>query len=245
MNVRPSSRLTQKRFPSPSTRPILLHRRSQSASMCKVAERLIDDRGLARTEQQPFFDEQEASSNEPNEYIRPRVQTYMPPSVVDVGTIRPRPEWYPAWMRYKRREGNHVFWQDKFSRCSIDIPDIEKRWTVFSTVWFSVMELKFFFFPSAIRYLWFLAWRGITNAAYEAHKWVVLSQCKLDSYLADKATGGRVRAFSREMALRRLHWKNCLLGEMLYMSHVYKTGKVDRLPPVKRPFQRPTFFWLF
>ena len=236
----------EQRLQSPSSRPIFLHRRSQSAHKCRVAERLIDDRGLTTAERpQPFFDEQETSSTVPNEYIRPRVPTYSPPSVVDLTTLRPRPEWYPAWMRYKRREGNYVFWQDKFSRCSIDVPDIEKRWTLFSTIWFSVMEIKFFFFPPALRYLWFLTWRGIMNKAYEAHKWVVASQCKLDSYLADKATGGKVKTFSREMALRRLHWKNCILGELLYLIHVQKTGDVDRLPPVKRPFQRPTFFWLF
>lgn len=202
---------------------------------------------IDRRPQQPFFDEKEAiqPSDDNNAFIRPRPQTYMSPSVVDLGTLRPRPEWYPAWMQYKRREANYVFWQDKFSRCSIDVPDIEKRWTVFSTLWFSVMELKYLFFPPAFRYLWFLACRGIMNTAYQAHKSIVLSQCKLDAYLAEKATGGRVRTFSKEMAMRRLHWKNCILGELLYLNHIHKHGEVDKLPPVKRPFQRPTFFWLF
>ena len=201
-----------------------------------------------RRPQQPFFADESDVDQPPSSdaaFIRPRVQTYTNPSIVDLGTLRPRPEWYPAWMQYKQREANYVFWQDKFSRCSIDVPDIEKRWTVFSTLWFSVMELKYLFFPPALRYLWFLAWRNIMDAAYQAHKQIVLSQCKLDAYLADKATGGRVKRFSREMAMRRLHWKNCILGELLYLNHIHTKGEIERLPPVKRPFQRPTFFWLF
>ena len=103
------------------------------------------------------------------------------------------------------------------------------------------------------------------------------------------------------MALRRLHWRNSLLGEVLYLVNVAKvsvlmlfvvcvcggcvlgaswlltvvvvgrgaaassltlrpplcsnthththktkqTGRVHLLPPVKRPPQRPTFFFLF
>ena len=51
--------------------------------------------------------------------------------------------------------------------------------------------------------------------------------------------------FSRAMALRRLHWKNSLLGEALYLVNVAKTGRVHLLPPQKRPPQRPTFFFVF
>ena len=47
------------------------------------------------------------------------------------------------------------------------------------------------------------------------------------------------------MALRRLHWKNSLLGELLYLVNIAKTGRVHMLPPPKRPMQRPTFFFLF
>lgn len=55
-------------------------------------------------------------------WVRPVPETYTPPSVRDSGTLRPAAEWYPAWMRYRQREDNYVFWQDKFSRCSLDIP---------------------------------------------------------------------------------------------------------------------------
>lgn len=55
-------------------------------------------------------------------WVRPVPDTYTPPSVRDSGTLRPAAEWYPAWMRYRQREDNYVFWQDKFSRCSLDIP---------------------------------------------------------------------------------------------------------------------------
>ncbi|WIA13460.1 hypothetical protein OEZ85_007040 [Tetradesmus obliquus] len=154
-------------------------------------------------------------------------------------------EWYPAWMQYRRREDNYVFWQDKFTRCSLDIPAVEKRWTLFSSCWYLVMELKYFGTPPALRYLLFLAWRGVLSRLYEAHKALVLWQAKVDAGLAARATGGAVQGFSRAMALRRLHWRNSLLGELLYAVNVAKTGRVHLLPPMKQPLQRPTFFFLF
>lgn len=55
-------------------------------------------------------------------FARPAKVTYMPPSIRETGTLRPAAEWYPAWMQYRRREDNYIFWQDKFMRCSLDIP---------------------------------------------------------------------------------------------------------------------------
>jgi hypothetical protein len=56
-----------------------------------------------------------------SQYVRVPKQTYAAPSVTESGSLRPPPEWFPAWMRYRRREDNYVFWQDKFSRNSLDI----------------------------------------------------------------------------------------------------------------------------
>lgn len=55
-------------------------------------------------------------------WVRPAAETYTPPSVRDSGTLRPAAEWYPAWMQYRQREDNSVFWRDKITRCSLDIP---------------------------------------------------------------------------------------------------------------------------
>lgn len=55
-------------------------------------------------------------------WVRPVPETYTRPSVRESGTLRPAAEWYPAWMQYRQREDNYVFWQDKFTRCSLDIP---------------------------------------------------------------------------------------------------------------------------
>jgi hypothetical protein len=68
----------------------------------------------------PGFLSPELPAVEP--WIRPQQQTFSPPSVRDSGTLRPSAEWYPAWMQYRRREDNYVFWQDKFTRCSLEIP---------------------------------------------------------------------------------------------------------------------------
>ena len=57
-----------------------------------------------------------------NEWVRPPERTFTGPSIRESGTLRPAAEWYPAWMRYRRREDNYVFWRDKFMRCSLDIP---------------------------------------------------------------------------------------------------------------------------
>jgi hypothetical protein len=54
-------------------------------------------------------------------WIRPAPPS-SPPPVVSSGSLRPNPEWFPAWMRYRLREDNYVFWQDKFMRCSLEIP---------------------------------------------------------------------------------------------------------------------------
>lgn len=51
---------------------------------------------------------------------------------------------------------------------------IEKRWTVFSTFWYLVLEFKYFAVPPAVRYLFYLAWRSLLQAAYNAHKALVL-----------------------------------------------------------------------
>jgi len=107
------------------------------------------------------------------------------------------------------------------------------------------MEFKYFAVPAALRYLWYLGWRAVREQVYKAHKAVVLWQCKLDAHLAGKSQGGEAPGFSRTMALRRLHLRSSLLGELLYAINLYKTGRVHMLPPPKRPFRRPTFFWLF
>jgi len=52
--------------------------------------------------------------------------------------------------------------------------DVEKRWTIFSTIWFTLVEFKYFFIPPAIRFLFFLAYRAVMSKAYEAHKIFVL-----------------------------------------------------------------------
>jgi hypothetical protein len=53
---------------------------------------------------------------------------------------------------------------------------------------------------------------------------VLCAEAKVDAGLASRATSGAVRTFSRAMALRRLHWKNSLLGELLYLVNVSKVG---------------------
>lgn len=178
-------------------------------------------------------------------FVREPVQTYTRPSIRATGTLRPAAEWYPAWMQYRRREDNYVFWQDKFMRCSTDIPWYEKRWTVFSTVWYTVLQFRFYSVPPALRFLFHIAWREALLKAYEAHKAFVLWQCKFDAFLAGLGSGGRVSTFSRTMALRRLHLKSSLLGEVLYAVNLRKTGRVHLLPPEAKPMPRPTFFFLF
>jgi uncharacterized membrane protein YgcG len=159
--------------------------------------------------------------------------------------------------------------------------DIEKRWTVFSSLWWIVMEFKYFGTPPALRYLVFLAKRAAMQKVYQAHKALVLWQCKLDAYLASRVrqqqaagssgssssssmegssseagsgaassgstagTGSGGGGFSRAMALRRLHWKNSPLAELLYYINIAKTGRIHMLPPVSQRMPRPTFFWLF
>ena len=74
-----------------------------------------------------FLDEQPTTSAPVTPFVREKLQTFTPPSVKETGTLRPSAEWYPAWMQYRRREDNYVFWQDKFMRCSTDIPCELKR----------------------------------------------------------------------------------------------------------------------
>lgn len=50
----------------------------------------------------------------------------------------------------------------------------EKRWTVFSTAWFALMELKYLSCPPALRFLWFIATRAVMFKVYEAHKALIL-----------------------------------------------------------------------
>jgi hypothetical protein len=50
------------------------------------------------------------------------------------------------------------------------------------------------------------------------------AEAKVDAGLAARATGGAVQGFSKAMTLRRLHWRNSLLGELLYTINVAKVG---------------------
>lgn len=68
-----------------------------------------------------------ASMRPAADWARPDEASYTPPSIRASGTLRPGPEWFPAWMRYRRREDNYVFWQDKFVRCSLEIPGARRR----------------------------------------------------------------------------------------------------------------------
>lgn len=178
-----------------------------------------------------------------SQYIRQSERTITPPSIRSTGTLRPGAEWYPSWMRYRRREDNYVLWKDKFLRCSVDIPEAEKRWTIFSTLWWLVMEFKYFGIPPAFRYIFYVGWRAVLHQVYQAHKRFVLWQCKLDAALSER--NGSAPTFSKGMALRRVHWKNTLLAELLYYINICKTGRVFMLPPEKRSVPRPSFFFLF
>jgi hypothetical protein len=56
----------------------------------------------------------------PNRYV-PLPEVSYSESITGMASLHPDPEWYPTWMQYRRREDNTVFWEDKFSRCSLDI----------------------------------------------------------------------------------------------------------------------------
>eukprot|EP00798_Chlamydomonas_sp_ICE-L_P022323 gene22323-29399_t len=197
---------------------------------------------LAEYEDDEYDDEY---STAPSRFVRKQEPTYAAPSVTESGTLRPSAEWYPTWMQYRRREDNYVFWQDKFVRCSLEIPDVEMRWTVFSSLWWLVMESRYQGVPASLRYLFHLGQRFVMQKIYEAHRTVVLWQCKLDAYLASHGSGGEVATFSMAMAFRRLHMKSNVLGEVLYAINLYKTGRIYMLPPPSKSLRRPTFFWLF
>jgi hypothetical protein len=81
---------------------------------------LDEEIALSREPAGPGFIPEELQPPAP--WVRPPERTYTGPSIRDSGTLRPGPEWYPAWMKYRRREDNYVFWQDKFLRCSLEIP---------------------------------------------------------------------------------------------------------------------------
>jgi hypothetical protein len=52
--------------------------------------------------------------------------------------------------------------------------DDEKRWTLFSTLWYMVMATRFYAIPPAVRYVVYLGWRAAMTAAYNAHKRIVI-----------------------------------------------------------------------
>ena len=232
----------------------------------------------------------------------PRPLLWVPPLITEedqtpddflrVTSLRPGPEWFPAWMRYRRRDGNDIFWTDKIRRCATDVPDFETRWTVFSTIYYLLMHWRFRGLPVSARYLAYASARAIRARLYDGHKALVLWQCKVESALAARAVerrrrgGGRQEAagsaaaakgssaaaegasgggaedddarapsnqfgprpthsFSRTMALRRLHWRNSPVAELLYLQNVALTGRVHMLPPRMMRQRRPTLFWLF
>jgi hypothetical protein len=200
---------------------------------------------------------------------------HAPDEFLKVTTLRPGPIWYPAWMRYRRRDGNDIFWSDKLSRNTLDVPRFERRWTVFSTVWYLCNWWRFRGFPPTFRYLIASAYRMARWRLYEGHKRLVLWQAKLEAALAARAvekrrkraaeaeaaagagTGGSTSStsnpygprpgasFSRLMALRRLHWQNSPVAELLYLQNVFLTGRVHQLPPRMLRRSPPTLFWLF
>ena len=75
----------------------------------------------------------------------------------------------------------------------------------------------------------------VTAAAAAAAAAVLLpflcAEAKVDAGLAARATSGAVSTFSRAMTLRRLHWRNSLLGELLYIVNVSKVSRCGSLLP--------------
>ena len=69
-------------------------------------------------------------------------------------------------------ERMHSFLNTLLFFCSPAV--VEKRWTVFSSLWYLVMQLKYFGIPPAVRFIWYLLWRQIQQKAYEVHKALVL-----------------------------------------------------------------------
>ena len=61
--------------------------------------------------------------------------------------------------------------------------------------------------------------KSAISAAWCPHRNV---ECKLDASLAAQGSAGEGQTFSRTMALRRLHLKNSVLGELLYAVNIYK-----------------------
>jgi hypothetical protein len=119
-NCRVSSRgaaLRHAPSPSPSAAASAV---APDASPARIRIPGIDDEiALTQEPAGPGFIPPDAA---PAPWVRPPPRSFSGPSIRDTGTLRPGPEWFPAWMRYRRREDNHVFWQDKFLRCSLDIP---------------------------------------------------------------------------------------------------------------------------
>jgi hypothetical protein len=48
------------------------------------------------------------------------------------------------------------------------------------------------------------------------------AEAKLDAYLVKKYHPTQEATFSKAMALRRLHWKNSFMGEVLYYVNLIK-----------------------
>lgn len=61
---------------------------------------------------------------------------------------------------------------------------------------------------------------------------VLSTEAKVDAGLASKATNGSITTFSRAMTLRRLHWRNSVLAELLYLLNVGKVRPSLRIEMV-------------
>lgn len=95
-------------------------RTSVSAPDAPSTSGRILDYAPTREPKGPGFLKSEEDDSIP--WVRPAPVTITPASVRDTGTLRPAAEWYPAWMKYRGRDDNYIFWQDKLQRCSLDIP---------------------------------------------------------------------------------------------------------------------------
>lgn len=47
---------------------------------------------------------------------------------------------------------------------------------MFSSVWYLVMQIKFYAIPPAVRYIWYLLTRAMRFMLYELHKHLVLQR---------------------------------------------------------------------
>lgn len=135
----------------------------------------------------------------------------------------------PAYDKYRDpHDIENSFWKRIEDLACLTDEQKERRLTPWSFVAALPMIIKYRVLPFQVRFIWYIVWFYLRQAAYRVHKAAVLQGAKLDVALM-RWRGQANPTVQRATILRRLHGKDTVADTALYRLGILQGSQ----PPVR------------